>query len=60
MITTLFIQRVINDMNGEFIFDGDFFEGLKIKAHVPCDLFFEYHDDMRRIRVGTRMDNTRR
>jgi hypothetical protein len=56
--TTQFIQKVINDENGKFIFDGNFVEGLKIRAHSPCTLFLEYHDDGRRIRDGTNIDDT--
>jgi hypothetical protein len=56
--TTQFIQNVINDRNGEFFFDCDFFEGAKIKTHVSGSLFLEYHDYWRRIRVCTGTDNT--
>jgi hypothetical protein len=56
--TTQFIQKVVNDRNGKFVFDCDFVEGTKIKAHAPSSFFIEYHGYKRRIRVGTRMDNT--
>ena len=42
--TTQFIQEVINDKNGEFVFDGDFFEGTKIRTHVRGAFFLEYHN----------------
>jgi len=29
--TTQFIQEVINDRNGEFVFDGKFFEGTEVR-----------------------------
>jgi hypothetical protein len=56
--TTQFIQEIINDRNGKLVFDGEFIEGAKVWTHVPSTFFLEYHDHMRRIRVGTRMDNT--
>ena len=31
--TTQFIQEVINDKNGEFFFDGKFFEGTVMQEH---------------------------
>jgi hypothetical protein len=37
--TTQFIQEVINDRNGEFVFDGKFVEGTKVKTHFPRTLF---------------------
>jgi hypothetical protein len=56
--TTQFIQKVINDRNGKFVFDCEFVEGTKIRTHVPSAFFLEYHDYQRRIGAGTRMDNT--
>jgi hypothetical protein len=56
--TTQLIQEVINERNGEFVFDGEFVEGTKVEAHVPTTLFLEYHDHGRGIGDGTRMDNT--
>ena len=32
---TQFIQEVINDRNGEFVFDGKFIEGTEVKTHSP-------------------------
>jgi hypothetical protein len=55
--TTQFIQEVINDMNGKFVFDGEFVEGMKIRTHAPSSFFIEYHDHRRRKGVGTRMDS---
>ena len=46
------------DKNGKFVFDGEFFEGMKFGTHVSSALFLEYHEHMRRIRASTRMDNT--
>jgi hypothetical protein len=57
--TTQLIQKFNNDRNGEFIFDGNFFQGSKIRAHVIGALFLEYHEKRRGIRSSTRMDNTR-
>jgi hypothetical protein len=30
-----FIQEVINDMNGELVFDAKFVEGTEVKTHSP-------------------------
>jgi hypothetical protein len=38
---TQFIQRVINDRNGKFVFDCEFFEGTKIRTHAPSAFFLE-------------------
>jgi len=32
---TQFIQEVINDRNGEFVFDGKFVEGMEVRTHSP-------------------------
>jgi hypothetical protein len=45
-------------MNEKFFFDGEFVEGTKFWTHASSALFLEYHDHMRRIGAGTRMDNT--
>jgi hypothetical protein len=57
--TTQLIQEIINDMNGNIFLDGEFIEGTKVSTHVPSTFFLKYHDHRRRIRVGTRADNTR-
>jgi hypothetical protein len=44
-------------MNEKFVFDGGFFEGAKLWTPAPSSFFLEYHDHMRRIGYGTRMDN---
>jgi hypothetical protein len=36
---TQFIQEVINDRNGEFVFDGKFVEGTKVRTHSPRTFF---------------------
>jgi hypothetical protein len=55
--TTQLIQKVINDKNGKFVFDGDFVEGSKIREHGPSTFFLEYHDHGRGIRACIRVDN---
>jgi hypothetical protein len=45
-------------MNGKFVLDGKFVEGMKIGTHVPSSFLLEDCDNMGRIGVGTRMDNT--
>jgi hypothetical protein len=37
---TQFIQEVINDMNGKFVFNGKFVEGTEVKTHSPRKSFF--------------------
>ena len=55
---TQFIQEVINDRNGKFVFNGEFFEGVEVKTHVPRTLFLQYHDHRRRVGALIRVDNT--
>jgi hypothetical protein len=55
---TQFIQEVINDMNGKFVFNGAFFEGMEVRRHVPRTLFLKDHDHRRRVGARTRADNT--
>jgi hypothetical protein len=55
---TQFIQEVINDMNGEFVFDGKFVEGTKVRKHSPRTFFLQDHDHRRRVGTRTRVDNT--
>jgi len=54
---TQFIQEVINDRNGEFVFDGKFFEGTEVKTHFPRTFFLQDHDHRRWIGDHTRVDN---
>jgi hypothetical protein len=39
LCATQFIQEAINDRNGKFVFNGEFFEGAKIRTHAPRTLF---------------------
>jgi hypothetical protein len=54
---TQFIHEVINDRNGEFLFDGKFVEGTKVKTHLKRTFFIQDHDHKRRIGARTRVDN---
>jgi hypothetical protein len=54
---TQFIQEVINDRNGKFVFNGKFVEGTKVKTHSPRTLFLQDHDHRRRVGALTRVDN---
>jgi hypothetical protein len=36
---TQFIQEVINDNNGKFVFNGEFVEGAEVRTHAPRTLF---------------------
>jgi hypothetical protein len=56
--TTQFIQEVINDKNGKFVFDGEFVEGVEVRTHVPRAFFLKDHDHRRRVGARTRTDNT--
>jgi hypothetical protein len=56
--TCQFIQKVISDGNGKFIFDGNFVESLKIMAHASSTFFLEYHNHRRGIRACTSADDT--
>jgi hypothetical protein len=56
--TTQFIQEVINDRNGKFVFNGEFVEGPKVKTHAPRNFFLKDHDHGRRVGACTRMNNT--
>jgi hypothetical protein len=55
---TQFIQEVINDRNGKFVFNDEFFEGMEVKTHAPRTFFIKYHDHRRRVGARTRADNT--
>jgi hypothetical protein len=54
---TQFIQEVINDKNGEFVFDGKFVEGIEVRTHSPRTFFLQDHDHRRRVGPRTRVDN---
>jgi hypothetical protein len=41
---TQFIQEVINDRNGKFIFNGQFVEGTKVRTYSLRAFFFQDHD----------------
>jgi hypothetical protein len=56
--TTQFIQEVINDTNGKFVFNGEFVEGTEVRTHAPKNFFIKDHDHMRRVGSHTRTDNT--
>ena len=47
MGATQFIQEVINDKNGEFVFDGKFVEGTEVRTHSPRTFFLQDHDHRR-------------
>jgi hypothetical protein len=53
---TQFIQEIINDMNGKFVFNGEFVEGAKIWTRAVRTFFL--HDHRRRVGACTRADNT--
>jgi hypothetical protein len=55
--STQFIQEVINDRNGKFIFNGQFVEGTKVRTHSLRAFFLQDHDYWRRVRAHTRTDN---
>jgi hypothetical protein len=54
---TQFIQEVINDMNGKFVFNGQFVEGTEVRKPSPRTFFLQDHDYSRRVRACTRADN---
>ena len=47
--TTQFIQEVINDRNGKFVFNGEFVEGVEVRRHALRTLFLKDHDHRRRV-----------
>jgi hypothetical protein len=55
---TQFIQEVINDKNGKFVFKGEFVEGAEVRTHAPRTFFLKDHDHMRRVEDITRANNT--
>jgi hypothetical protein len=54
---TQFIQEVINDKKGEFLFNGQFVEGTEVSTHSPRTFFLQDYDYKRRVRAHTRADN---
>jgi hypothetical protein len=54
---TQFIQELINDRNGKFVFDGKFVEGTEVRTHSPRTSFLQDHDHRRRVGARTREDN---
>jgi hypothetical protein len=54
---TQFIQEVINDRNGKFVFNGKFVEGTEVRTHSPRTFFLQDHDHRRRVGAHTRADN---
>jgi hypothetical protein len=54
---TQFIQEVINNKDREFVFDGKFVEGMKVKTHSPRTFFLQDHDHKRRVGACTRVAN---
>ena len=52
-----FIQEVINDRNGKFVFNGKFVEGMEVRTHSPINFFLQDHDHKRRVGAHTRVDN---
>jgi hypothetical protein len=54
---TQFIQEVINDRNGKFVFNGKFVEGMEVRTHYPRTLFIQDHDHKRIVGALTREDN---
>jgi hypothetical protein len=57
MGTTQFIQEVINDRNGKFVFNGKYVEGTKVKTHSLRTFFLQDHDHQRRVGSCTRENN---
>jgi hypothetical protein len=55
---TQFIQEVINENNGKFVFNGKFVEGTEVRTHSPITFFLEDHDHRRRVGDHFRADNT--
>jgi hypothetical protein len=54
---TQFIQEIINDKNGKFVFNGEFVEVAKVRTHAPRTLFIKNHEHRRRVGAHTREDN---
>jgi hypothetical protein len=43
---TQFIQEVINDSNGKFVFNGEFVEGVEVRTHAPRSFFLSPRIDL--------------
>jgi hypothetical protein len=54
---TQFIQEVVNEKNGKFVFNGKFVEGTEVRTHSPRTFFLHDHDHRRRLWARTRADN---
>jgi hypothetical protein len=54
---TQFIQEVINDRDGKFVFNDQFVEGTEVGTHSPRTFFLQDHDYRIRVRARTREDN---
>jgi hypothetical protein len=54
---TQFIQEVINDRNGKFVFNGELVEGTEVRKHAPRTLLLQNHDHRRRVGACTMADN---
>jgi hypothetical protein len=55
---TQFIQEVINDKNGKFVFNGEFVEGMEVRTHAPRTLFLKDYDHRRILGARIRVYNT--
>jgi hypothetical protein len=55
---TQFIQDVINERNGKFVFNCKFVEGMEVRTHSPRKFFLHDHDHRRRVGDHNRADNT--
>jgi hypothetical protein len=56
--TTQFIQDIINDKIGNFVFNGEFVEGGEVRTHAPRTFFLKVDDHRRRVGARSRADNT--
>jgi len=52
-----FIQELVNDRNGKFVFDGKFVESTEVRTHSPRTSFLQDHDHRRTVGARTREDN---
>ena len=42
--TTIFIQEVINERNGKFVFNGEFVERAEVRTHALRNFFLKDHE----------------